>query len=362
MIFKFNSELYADPGLAEGVDYARRHCRHERFDDALARTDDVPKTTILAPHGGGIEPGTSELCLAVAGYHPASLSQIPPVEVTYDYWMFEGLREHGNPRLHVTSTGCDDGVAVSLCAGSLNALTLHGFLPQPPMSEDDQVVLVGGGNPDLRCHLLEGLCAAGSTRGTPARRGSLTATPRATSSTAPCSAWARSWSSAGRCAMRCSPSTPARGASTPPPSCSGPSWRRAATRSTGSKPGRSRPGPALNAAKMTRVKWGAGNNGAGNRVRPSRLLNIAWPGRVLFAAAPALIYHRVGQLQPQAPVSRHFPRPARARPSSWAASSSRSTGPQASPRPLRLPRTGLAPSPSAAHGLHRYLGAVRATR
>jgi phage replication-related protein YjqB (UPF0714/DUF867 family) len=161
--FKFNSELYADPGLAEGVDYARRHRRHERFDDTLARTDDVPKTTILAPHGGGIEPGTSELCLAVAGYHPADLSQFPPAGVTYDYWMFEGLRDRdrGNLELHVTSTGCDDGVAVSLCAGSLNALTLHGFLPQPPMSEDDQVVLVGGGHPTLRCYLREGLGAAG---------------------------------------------------------------------------------------------------------------------------------------------------------------------------------------------------------
>ena len=78
MAFNFNSELYADANLAEGVDYARRHRRHERFDDTLVRTDDVPKTTILAPHGGGIEPGTSELCLAVAGYHPANLPQIPP--------------------------------------------------------------------------------------------------------------------------------------------------------------------------------------------------------------------------------------------------------------------------------------------
>lgn len=83
--FNFNSELYADPNLAEGVDYARRHRCHERFDDALARTNDVPKTTILAPHGGGIEPGTSELCLAVAGYHPANLPQIPAAGVTYDY-------------------------------------------------------------------------------------------------------------------------------------------------------------------------------------------------------------------------------------------------------------------------------------
>ena len=162
MTFNFNSELYADPNFTEGVDYARRYRRHERFDDTMGRTDDVPKTTILAPHGGGIEPGTSELCLAVAGYHPASLPQIPPAGVTYDYWMLEGLRAGGNAELHVTSVGCDDGVAVSLCAGSLNALSLHGFQPRPPdMSEDDQIVLVGGGNTTLRGYLLEGLLKAG---------------------------------------------------------------------------------------------------------------------------------------------------------------------------------------------------------
>jgi phage replication-related protein YjqB (UPF0714/DUF867 family) len=160
--FDFNSELYTAPDLAEGVDYARRHRRHERLDDTLARTDDVPRTTVLAPHGGGIEPGTSELCLAVAGYHPANLPRILPAGVTYDYWMFEGIRELGNAALHVRSTGCDDGVAVSLCAGSLNALALHGFRPQPPdFSEDDQVVLVGGGNTVLRGYLLEGLRDAG---------------------------------------------------------------------------------------------------------------------------------------------------------------------------------------------------------
>jgi phage replication-related protein YjqB (UPF0714/DUF867 family) len=150
--FLHNSDLYADPTLAEGRDYARRYRRHERFDDTVARTDDVPKTTILAPHGGGIEPGTSELCLAVAGYHPANLV---PVGVTYDYWMFEGLWEDDNTALHVTSTGCDDGVAVSLCAGSLNALALHGKNGQ---QED---VLVGGGNDTLRQYLGNGLDDAG---------------------------------------------------------------------------------------------------------------------------------------------------------------------------------------------------------
>jgi phage replication-related protein YjqB (UPF0714/DUF867 family) len=164
--FAHNSDLYANPDLTEGIDWARRFRRHERFDDTLAAGAEVPRTVILAPHGGGIEPGTSELCLAVAGHHPANLPQVPPAGVTYDYWMFEGVREDDNRKLHVTSAGCDDEVAVSLCAGSLNALALHGFSPKPPdFSEDEQVVLVGGATPDstrntLRKYLLEGLCDA----------------------------------------------------------------------------------------------------------------------------------------------------------------------------------------------------------
>jgi hypothetical protein len=54
--FLYNSDLYAAPNLVEGVDYARRHRRHERFDATLVRTDDVPKTTILAPHGAASSP------------------------------------------------------------------------------------------------------------------------------------------------------------------------------------------------------------------------------------------------------------------------------------------------------------------
>jgi hypothetical protein len=66
----------------------------------------------------------------VAGYHPATLEVTPPGGPTYDYWMFEGLRPADNDELHVTSTRCDDGTAVSFCAGSLNALALHGCRPE----------------------------------------------------------------------------------------------------------------------------------------------------------------------------------------------------------------------------------------
>jgi phage replication-related protein YjqB (UPF0714/DUF867 family) len=76
--------------------------------------------------------------------------------------MLEGVRERDNAALHVTAVGCDDAVAVSLCARSFNALALHGFRPGPPgMVENDQVVLVGGRNTTLQGFLLEGLGGAG---------------------------------------------------------------------------------------------------------------------------------------------------------------------------------------------------------
>jgi phage replication-related protein YjqB (UPF0714/DUF867 family) len=160
--YAFNTDLYADPKLTEGIDWARRFRIHERFDDSPARTAEGPRTVIVAPHGGGIERGTSELCLAVAGYHPANLPITPPAGVIYDYWMFEGIRPDDNKDLHVTSTGCDDLVAISLCAGALGALSLHGFKPEnanPPRPPDEQVVFVGGRDDVLRPLLVAALKA-----------------------------------------------------------------------------------------------------------------------------------------------------------------------------------------------------------
>ncbi len=154
-----NTELYADPNLVEGVDYARRYKRHEMFDDSLSRRYPYPKTAIVAPHGGGIEAGTSELCLAIAGYHPASMAITPP---TYDYWMLEGLRPSNNDELHVTSTRCDDPVARSLCGGSLNALGLHGCSPaEAGLPDTAQAVLAGGRNDAFKRHLLDELAGHG---------------------------------------------------------------------------------------------------------------------------------------------------------------------------------------------------------
>jgi phage replication-related protein YjqB (UPF0714/DUF867 family) len=110
-------------------------------------------------HGGGIEPGTSELCLAIAGYDPADLTPSGPV---YDYWMLEGIRTSGNAALHVTATHCDDPVALATAAASRRTVSLHGCSPAEAELDDDvAAVLVGGLDTDLKAALIQAYRAAG---------------------------------------------------------------------------------------------------------------------------------------------------------------------------------------------------------
>ncbi|CAL99462.1 phage replication-related protein YjqB (UPF0714/DUF867 family) [Saccharopolyspora erythraea NRRL 2338] len=136
-----NTALYADPALVHGTDYRIRHRRH--------RTPSPP--AVIAPHGGEIEAGTSELCLAIATW---------PDGAAFDYWAFEGLRSPS--ALHVTSTRCDDPLALSLCARSPCALSLHGCrAEQTGTDRDAQSVLVGGRDGTTRHHLIRELRRAG---------------------------------------------------------------------------------------------------------------------------------------------------------------------------------------------------------
>ncbi|MER8186475.1 poly-gamma-glutamate hydrolase family protein [Kitasatospora sp. NPDC094015] len=157
-----NTALYADPGLTEGVDYGRRYRRHRVDAGPPGAPPRWIRTTVIAPHGGGIEEGTSELCLAIAGYHPADLSPGPDGGPPHDFWIFDGLRAAGNAPLHVTATHCDDTVARALAAGSLNVLSVHGCSPaRAGLEAGARAVLVGGLNAAFRRYLVEEFTAAG---------------------------------------------------------------------------------------------------------------------------------------------------------------------------------------------------------
>lgn len=154
-VYATNSDLYRN--RTEGTDFGRRSRRHAIFDNDPAARGSVALSTVVAPHGGGIEPGTSELCLAIAGYHPATL--VATGGPTYDYWLLEGLLSTNNGELHVTTTHCDDATALSLCGGARTALSLHGC--SVSAANGMGAVLVGGRNTVLRNLLIERLGDAG---------------------------------------------------------------------------------------------------------------------------------------------------------------------------------------------------------
>jgi len=68
---------------------------------------------IIAPHGGYIEAGTSELAAAIAGEE-------------HNLYCFEGLWPHGSRELHVTSHRFDDPVAVRMATRCAIIVSIHG--------------------------------------------------------------------------------------------------------------------------------------------------------------------------------------------------------------------------------------------
>jgi phage replication-related protein YjqB (UPF0714/DUF867 family) len=69
--------------------------------------------SIVAIHGGGIEPGASELADAVAGSE-------------FSFYAFEGLKRSGNADLHITSTKMDEPMCVGLLRVTGTVVTIHG--------------------------------------------------------------------------------------------------------------------------------------------------------------------------------------------------------------------------------------------
>jgi len=151
--------LYADPLNVEGSTYGKRWRRHEWIQLAEAQASDNPEAQkiVLAIHGGGIEGGTSEIALAVAGYHPATFAQATDCGGVHDLWIFEGLLSSGNNELHVTSTNYDDPIALELVQHARHCISLHGFSDTDAKGK----IQIGGLDTELKSIVLEELTVAG---------------------------------------------------------------------------------------------------------------------------------------------------------------------------------------------------------
>lgn len=97
---------------------------------------------VIAPHGGGIESGTSEIATAIAG---GDMS----------LYCFEGLKTRGNRVLHITSTRFDDPVCLELLSSVQVVITIHGC------AQKSDIVRIGGRHEQLCVQTAAGLGAAG---------------------------------------------------------------------------------------------------------------------------------------------------------------------------------------------------------
>lgn len=115
----------------EGRDYRR-----------LLRAVSRSSIAIIAPHGGGIEPGTSRICRAIA-------------RDEFNFYLFEGIKPKANKYLHVTSRNFDEPLCVELIAKCDTVIAIHGC------KAPDERILLGGLDSELKHQLASAFCGAG---------------------------------------------------------------------------------------------------------------------------------------------------------------------------------------------------------
>ena len=100
------------------------------------------RVVVMAPHGGNIEPGTSEIAGEIA-------------DDAFALYSFQGQKKGNNARLHITSHRFDEPRAVTLAQQAQIVLSVHG------MTGNDEFVMVGGLHQDLVSAVKSSLEGAG---------------------------------------------------------------------------------------------------------------------------------------------------------------------------------------------------------
>jgi phage replication-related protein YjqB (UPF0714/DUF867 family) len=119
-----------------------RRCEKEGLDYRIRWRNGVSGITVMSPHGGEIELGTSEIGEAVAGKEHA-------------FYAFEGIKPSHNHDLHITSTCFDEPRATRLAGGSRTVVAVHGC------KGEDAFVTIGGRDETVKKTIRDGLLDAG---------------------------------------------------------------------------------------------------------------------------------------------------------------------------------------------------------
>lgn len=83
------------------------------------------RVAVIAPHGGAIEPGTSEIAIAIASNDCS-------------FAAFEGRKAKNNRLLHITSTNFDEPLCIQVVSAAQKVVAIHG-----ENSAEDAVFLGG---------------------------------------------------------------------------------------------------------------------------------------------------------------------------------------------------------------------------
>lgn len=126
--------------------FAELQAREAAKNYQIERLDRGSPITIMAIHGGRIEPGTTGLAKAVA-------------RDEFNLYCFNGKKWRNNWDLHITSTAFDEPEALALAKKSQLVVTIHGCAGRKP------IVYVGGDNAALATQIVQSLRAQGLKSG-----------------------------------------------------------------------------------------------------------------------------------------------------------------------------------------------------
>ncbi|MFO8083844.1 MAG: poly-gamma-glutamate hydrolase family protein [Desulfobacterales bacterium] len=114
----------------------------ENVDYRIRWRQGTSEIAIMAIHGGGIEPGTTEIAEAIAGGH-------------HSFYTFSGLKTSGNAVLHITSRRFDEPTGLSMAKNAATIITIHGCL------EKGRFIYIGGRSTALKNKIATSLKQAG---------------------------------------------------------------------------------------------------------------------------------------------------------------------------------------------------------
>ena len=111
-------------------------------DYRIAIRDRMSPITVIAPHGGKIEPMTSYIADSIAGNK-------------FNCYCFEGIKVRNNEILHITSHNFDEPQALNLIAQSKTVVTVHAC------TDKEALVYLGGLDAALIRAIAKGFRSAG---------------------------------------------------------------------------------------------------------------------------------------------------------------------------------------------------------